>query len=875
MSRKRRILVVDDESIVAHDISECLIHMGCEVVGTALSGPDAIDKAGILCPDLVMMDIVLQGPMDGVEAATIIRQRHDIPCVFLTAYSDGAVLARAKVAAPAGYMVKPFEEAGLRSTVEIALYKVDLERALRESREWFLTTLMSIADGVIATDADGKIKFLNPPAEKLTGWSSGDAGGFTIEQIVSIADDQTGKPAHNLLRTALSGGLPVNREKGIALVRGDGRSIPIADSAAPIRNREGKVVGAVLIFRDITERRRLERNLETDHGRLEELVRKRTGALLESNQRLTAEVEERRRAESALASRADMERMLSSLSALFLAVKPEETDDGMTRALELTAKFLRADRCYVMHFSPGDSAIDCTAEWCAGDIPPLRESFQGFPAAALPAEFKDPANRTAGIMALAPSSQSSGAVNWTLASDRCALSVLWLRLGDCEAEFSRGYLCIDSVRSRREWSDQDLRTLAMASDIFATALHRFRAESEKARLQSQLQQSMKMEAVGKLSGGIAHDFNNMLLPIIGYSDMMLLRLPESDQCVPELREIKRAAERASALTRQLLAFSRKQVAKKSVFDLNENLDHMTRMLGRIIGEDMRLVMDLSPRPVPIRADQGQIEQVIMNLIINARDAMSGGGSIAVRTMLVDAARHSVPLIGSTATSGNYVVLTVTDKGCGMSQELQERIFEPFFTTKGQEGTGLGLSVVYGIIQDHQGGIQLISAPGKGTTFHIFLPAADPVAVTPPPETTNGRDIAFKFRGHGQRVLLVEDEESVNHLVRTALTQNGYVVTPAATASEARARFDESSGQFDMIFSDAVLPDGNGVQLLDTFLTRTPGMRALLSSGYTDRGTLLGMARNRRISFLPKPYSLPVLYQTVAEVMEDQNAHLLD
>ena len=869
---KRRILVVDDESIVAHDIAECLRHMGCDVVGHSLSGPDAIAKAGSLLPDLIMMDIVLQGPMDGVEAATIIRQKHDIPCVFLTAYSDGAVLARAKAAAPAGYMVKPFEEAGLRSTVEIALYKVDLERALRESREWFLTTLMSIADGVIATDHEGRIKFLNPIAEKLTGWPSQDASGLAIEKVFSVTSDKTGEPSPHLLRQSLAEGIAVTREKGIVLTHKDGRRIPVADSAAPIRNREGRVVGAVLIFRDITERRRSERDLEDNHDRLEVLVGERTVELQQTNSRLLAEVEERRRAERDLAARMKMETMIASLSSGFLALNPENRTSGIAEVLGRIGSFLEADRCYIILLKAGGKTIHCSSEWCATGVPPLQESFRGISNLTLPDEFNDSANHTSGIVSFAATPQGSGQLHPALAAARQAGSLLWLRLNGSES--SPGYLCVDSIK-RREWSAGDLRALSMASDIVSTALRRLNAESDRELLQAQLQQGLKMEAVGKLSGGIAHDFNNMLLPIIGYADMILLRVPDSDPAVPELREIKRAAERATALTRQLLAFSRKQVAKKTVFDLNENLTLMTRMLSRIIGEDIDLRMMLSQDPVPLRADQGQMEQIIMNLLINARDAMPIGGTITVRTMLVDAARHPVPLIGGMASSGTFAVLTVTDNGCGIPQDIQAQIFEPFFTTKGQEGTGLGLSVIYGIIQDHQGGIQLVSAPGKGTSFHIFLPASPRSALAPPTQTVSAKGTAAKFRGHGQRVLLVEDEESVNHLVRTALSQNGYTVTSAANAKEARARFDESSGQFEMIFSDAVLPDGNGLQLLDSFLTTNPGLRALLSSGYTDKGSLVEMARNRRISFLPKPYSLPELFQTVAEVMENQSTHLLD
>jgi len=870
---KRRILVVDDESIVAADISECLRHMGCEVVGHSLSGPDAIAKAGALHPDLIMMDIVLQGPMDGVEAATTIRQQFDIPCIFLTAYSDGTVLARAKAAAPAGYMVKPFEEAGLRSAVEIALYKVDLERALRESREWFLTTLMSIGDGVIATDHEGRIKFLNPPAERITGWTGQEATGLSVEEVFELKDDKTGQPARHLLSSVLADGQILTREKGLVLVRKDGSTLPIADSAAPIRNREGQLVGAVLIFRDITERRRAERDLEDNQDRLEILVRERTAALQSINNRLTAQIEERRRAEAELAVRVEMETLLASLSSFFLALKHEDREQGMAAALGQIGSFLKADRCYLMKFMGGGHSLDCASEWLAQGVHPLRETSRGLPASALPPEFHDDANHTTGLLSLIPVTAGTGACHPALAQSRGTGSVLWIRLGG--GEDSPGYLCVDSI-ARRDWSATDLRTLAMAGDVVTTALRRLKAESDRERLQSQLQQSLKMEAVGKLSGGIAHDFNNMLLPIIGYADMVAMRFSDDDPCHIELQEIKRAAERATALTRQLLAFSRKQIVIKSVFDLNENLGSMSRMLSRIIGEDIHLLMALSPQAIPLRADQGQVEQIIMNLVVNARDAMPRGGSISVRTMIVDAARHPVPLIGGTATCGQFAVLSISDTGCGIPPELQQQIFEPFFTTKGQDGTGLGLSVIYGIVQDHEGGIHLDSTPGKGTTLHIFLPAAEASQLPAPiMDNSASKRAAAVFRGHGQRVLLIEDEESVNNLVRTALTQNGYTVITAATAKEARACFEEGQGQFDMVFSDAVLPDGNGLQLVDAFLTVNPGIRALVSSGYTDKNYLLEMARSRRISFLPKPYSLPDLFKTVAEVMQDPAAHLLE
>ena len=863
----RRILVVDDEAIVAHDISECLTHLGCEIVGTALSGPDAIEKAGRFRPDLIMMDIVLQGPMDGVEAATHIREHFDIPCVFLSAYSDPAVLARAKVASPAGYLVKPFEEAGLRSAVEIALYKVDLERALRESKEWFMTTLLSIGDGVIATTAEGRVRFMNPLAEVLTGWSSADATSRDIEEVFPIFSETTRLPVDNPVRPALLDNRLVTSPRDTLLQRRDGTCLPIDNSATPIRSSNGQTSGAVLIFRDITERRNVENEVQRYQNHLEELVTERTAEIQHTNRRLLAEVEERRRADEALARRLTMESLVARHSAAFLRQRQDDASTPLPDALRAIADYLHLGRSYLLQFSSDNSTLSCTDEWCSHGVPPAREFFQQVPANALPVPVPHPAGRGSFIV-------SSAAEFPALARSRGSHATLWLSLQDGHA--CAGFLGMDATDSPREWTADDVTLLTMFGDLLLTALSRWRAEAEKASLQTQLQQSLKMEAVGKLSGGIAHDFNNMLLPIIGYSDMILSRLDPSDPSVVELHEIHRAANQAAALTRQLLAFSRKQVVKKTTFDLNEHLRQMTRMLGRIIGEDVVLRMALSPGTLTIHADSGQVEQIVMNLCINARDAMPQGGVIQVTTEVMDATREPLPLVAGSATEGRYAGITVKDFGCGIPEAIQQNIFEPFFTTKGQEGTGLGLSVIYGIVQEHQGGIRLHSTPQDGTTFSIILPAlpAEPAPLSANAETATPTPAAVNRRGTGQRVLLIEDEEAVNRLVRTALTQNGYNVTTAFCVKEALAQFDSVQGNFDMIFSDAVLPDGNGVQLLDIFLSKNPSLRALLSSGYTDRDSLMQMARQRRISFLPKPYTLPTLFRTVADVMEDQNSHLL-
>ncbi len=869
----RRLLIVDDESIVANDIAECLTHMGCDVVGHALSGADAIAKAGAYRPDLIMMDITLQGPMDGVEAATIIRERYDIPCIFLTAYSDSVVLSRAKKAAPAGYMVKPFEEAGLRSAVEIALYKVDLERDLSQQRELLATTLHSISDAVVATDEQGIIRLINPVAESMTGWTAAEAIGTSVDKVVVLYDENEQSHVANLVQRVLRERGAVSIDRGRIIWHRSGSLRPVTETACPIFNNRGELTGAVLTVRDATERRAAERASDEEQQRLEELVLARTVEIRQTNEQLTAEVEERRRAQNAVARQVLIEQFLAGLSAFFLKASEEEGSQIIDQALAGIGTFLRADRCYLVEWCTADS-VHTTRTWCAPNVAPLSQEDTVLQVSDLPPTHEDPQSHMSWISA-SIAGNVAPAVFPRIVEARGAASLLWMRPSSSRLKlFSIG---VDSVPRRRDWGEDELRFLNLAVDIVATQMERNAIVGEKARLHSQLQQSMKMEAVGKLSGGIAHDFNNMLLPVIGYSDMLLTRMHPDDPSVLQVQEIKKAAERAARLTKQLLAFSRKQVAKKSIFDLNESLTGMGRMLERIIGEDIALTMQLaSPGAVVIRADQGQLEQILMNLVINGRDAilLSGmtGGSIVIRSMLVDASRHPVPLIGGTASAGSFAVLSVTDTGSGIPAEIQERIFEPFFSTKGTEGTGLGLSVIYGIIQEHGGGIYLDSAPGRGTTFHVFLPAMSAGTACPAP----AQPAASKdgFRGNGQRVLLIEDEDVVIRMVRTALSQNGYVVTTAACASEALQRFKEAEGAFEMVFSDAVLPDGNGLQLLDTFLTTNPGIRALLSSGYTDKSALLEMAQQRRISFLAKPYSLSTLFQTVAEVMADQNTHLL-
>ncbi len=872
----RRILVVDDERIVAQDIIEVLNGMGCTVVGTALSGEEAINKAGQYRPDLILMDITLQGQMDGVEAASIIRREYDIPCVFLTAYSDRRYLERAKLTLPAGYMVKPFEEAALRSTVEIALYKVDLERALKESNEWLQTTLMSIGDGVIATSARGTVEFMNPLAENLTGWSKAAAKGRDIGEVFVIRSEATGQPIANPALEAIRERKTCHMPEGTILCRMDGQILPIDDSGAPILNNRGEVIGSVLVFRDVTEQRKAQRAMRDYQGQLELDVQTRTSELELANQRMKDEVEERKRMEKAANYRAEREAYLRNLSSQLVGAKDLDLHQVMTAALRTLAEFMQVDRCYLMEEASSGLSYLLPFEWGKPEVPSMVGVTFSIPPKDMPL-IPSPLQGIPSLAIAQAGGQTEAPSQPQLAHARQAKSVLLVEVANHEGH--RSFLGVDCAAEPRRWQEPDATMLAMAAEPILSYLARRRMEESRQALQGQLNQAQKMEAVGKLSSGIAHDFNNMLLPIIGYADMVLGRLGEENENAPELREIRRVAQQAATLTRQLLAFSKKQVIKKSVLSANSALQDMSKMLRRIIGEDMQLEITMAEDLQAIQADVGQLEQVLMNLCVNARDAMPNGGGISIVTSNVTAPEHRVPLVGGrVADSGKFVRISVKDTGTGIPPDVAERIFEPFFTTKGTAGTGLGLAVIYGIMQEHNGGIELETEVGKGSCFHIYYPAVDAqlpkssAGEAPSAEPTSTRMGAFK--GRGQHVLLVEDEESVNRLVRTALTQNGYTVTTAFCVKEAVEKFQANMGNFEMIFSDAVLPDGNGVELIAAFRNQKPALRVILSSGYTDRHQLMELARQQQISFLAKPYSLPKLFQTVAEVLEDQTSHML-
>ncbi len=425
----------------------------------------------------------------------------------------------------------------------------------------------------------------------------------------------------------------------------------------------------------------------------------------------------------------------------------------------------------------------------------------------------------------------------------------------------RTYSC--HVEPLRDLDGAILGTIGVAIDV-----------SERKGLEEELRQSQKMEAIGRLAGGVAHDFNNLLTSILGGSSLVLERLAAgtgigADPALrAEVEEIQAAAERAASLTQQLLAFSRRQVVEPRVLDLNSIAKNTARMLERLLGEEIRLELALDPAAAPVRADESQMHQVLINLAVNARDAMPEGGTIRIATSTLDvdgseaAASHPA---AAEVPAGRYSVLAVSDSGVGMDEATLGHIFEPFFTTKEKgKGTGLGLATVYGIATQNGGYVTAESVAGTGSTFRVLLPSlATGAAVSPPSSSPAGS------AGHGETILLVEDEAAVRDLVATALGDRGYRLLTAADAEEALVRERGHSGPIDLLITDVVMRGMRGPELARRIRERRPAIPVLFMSGYPDDALAAGGTLEGGTAFLQKPFRVSALGAKVAEVLRAQ------
>lgn len=385
--------------------------------------------------------------------------------------------------------------------------------------------------------------------------------------------------------------------------------------------------------------------------------------------------------------------------------------------------------------------------------------------------------------------------------------------------------------------------------------------TEKKELEDQFLQSQKMEAIGLLAGGIAHDFNNLLMVILCNCDLMLARSKKNDPLIEDIVEIKKSGQRAAELTRQLLAFSRKQVLKPQIVDINMVVKDLEKMIGRLVGEKIELVTVLNPDLTTVRTDRGQLDQVIMNLVVNARDAMPKGGKITIETANVKLSNEYTRRY-SDIKPGNYVMMAVTDTGTGMAKEIVDKIFEPFFTTKGiGKGTGLGLSTVYGIVKQSGGYIYCYSEPGVGTTFKIYFPFADDEVVLKA-ESKSPEELV----SHGEKIVIIDDEKEIRDIVTRMLEQEGYEIFVAENYNDVIKFF--RMYKIDLLITDVIMPEMNGDEIGIKILEKYPKTKVIYMSGYTESTIMDFSLLDKNKVYLQKPFTRQYLIQNVKEILNN-------
>ena len=752
-----RILIVEDEGIIARDIQRQLMDLGYDPVDVAVDGEEAVETARQLRPELVLMDIHLAGEMDGIQAATAIRNELQIPCVFLTAYATNDVVERAKQADPSGYIIKPFDAQILRTTIEIALNKDRLDRELRRS-ETILAEAQRIAH--------------------IGSWEQDLATGRAYWSDESYA-----------IMGTVPVGTPITFETFLAGVHPDDRHVIEVMAQQSIKER----IAVEVEFR-----------VPQAHGSTK-FVRGRCKAFFNDQG---------------------------------VPVRTAGTLQDVTeqhRAEEL----LRLQGAALNSAANGVIITDRHAriEW----VNPAFTAVSGY-------TLEEAVGRDTGDLL------KSGT------HDAAFYRQLW-------GTILQGHVWVGEMTNRRKdgtlhLEEQTITPVRNAAGAITHFVGVKRDLTEQKRLEQQFLQAQKMEVIGRLAGGVAHDFNNLLTIINGTCELALMELPIGHPMRAEFEEIQGAGDRAARLTKQLLAFSRKQVLAPAVVNVGTHITQSAKMLRRLIGEDIQLVLD-APEDAQLNvfADPSQLEQVMLNLAVNARDAMPNGGTLTISTAAETltpefAALHEV-------AAGPFVRLSVTDTGIGMTPDVRERIFEPFFTTKASgKGTGLGLATVYGVVHQSGGTIEVVSEPGQGACFNVYFPqvidAPDAVPVQP-----------HLHAPGSEMILLVEDEASLRDMTARMLESAGYRVMTARNGEDALELLHDYP-HIDLVITDVVMPGMSGPDLADRLATTRPGLKVLFVSGYPDDKLGAVMTMNGA-NFLSKPFTVTLLTRKVRQVLDSQAA----
>jgi len=801
---KEKILIVEDERVVAMDIQNRLKDLGYSVCGLASSGEEAVKKASEIQPDLILMDIVLKGRMDGIDAARQIRERFNIPVVYLTTFSDEKTLQKARLTEPYGYILKPFDDRELRSNIEMALYKGAME-ARTEHLNRVIRAIRNVNQLIVREKNPERL--IQGACDNLI-----ETRGFFYawialldenEKLTATAEAGLGEDFLTMAERLKRGELPECAKRALAnpdvVVIKDPSSIcldcPLTwnyynRGAMSIRMEYGeKVYGLLTVSTPIDFITTKEE---------QSLFQEIAGDISFALHTIGVE-EERKQAEEAL------KKSEEKLKVIF-----DESPNVMM----------------IMDYENGEIL----------NVNQAARHILGYEKKTLLGKH---------FSILFPSESELTRNN--------LLEKLSIHGSVFESQ--------KFVRADGSGLPTDLSATLIPWDKGKAILATFRDVSEQIRLENQFFQAQKMEAIGVLVEGVAHDFNNLLTTIIGSSDLMIMSIGKDHNLRKNLEDIRKAGKRAASLTRQLLLFSRRQILEPKVINLNDVILDMDKMLRRLIGENIDLETVLAPDLGRVEADPGQIEQIIMNLAVNAKDAMPRGGKLTINTANVEldeAYVHS----HADVTPGPYVMMAISDTGTGMDEETLSKVFDPFFTTKeAGKGTGLGLSTIYGIVKQSGGNIWVYSEPGKGATFKIYLPRVEKKT-----GGTEAVEAAAESLTGSETILVVEDNEMVRDLAQTIFQHYGYRVLTAQDGEEAIRVSQEHDGPIDLMLTDVVMPGMSGNEVVKRLNTLRPEMKVLYMSGYTNNVIVHHGDMDRETAFIQKPFTMESLVCKVKEVI---------
>jgi PAS domain S-box-containing protein len=741
-----------------------------------------------------------------VAASIIATIGAELAFTFYVGFGDSSNLVGHYLKVLSFYLIyKAVIETGLTRPYDILFRNLKLhEENLGRQREWLRVTLTSIGDAVIAADTFGMITFINPVAEVLTGWHRADAVGQPIMDIFRTVNEETNEPGENIVERVLREGSVVTLANCTALIGREGGTMPIEDSAAPIKDSTGNVTGVVLVFHDVTEKRKTAEALHQSEERYRSLFNGMTEGFA---------------LHEMICDSAD-----KPIDYRFLEINPAfEQLTGLKRDHvmgKLVSEVLPNNEPYWVE-TYGAVVLTGNAIQFENYSSVLEKHYEVFAYRPAPRQF----------------------------------AVLFMDI----TERKRAQEKLKQVNEELEQRVQE-RTSELKS-----AYEALRKETEeRGRIEERLGQAQKLEAIGTLAGGIAHDFNNVLAAIIGFSEMIRDKIPEREEQIRRhLERVLTAGIRGRDLVKQLLTFSRQGVIEKKPLQLSAVVEETSRLLRASLPATVHIKANMESESGFVLADPTQMQQIVLNLCTNAAHAMKRtGGTMSID--LVDFSFSSAEdAPDSTMVPGPYMRLAVTDTGVGMSQEVLERIFDPFFTTKPKdEGTGLGLAVVHGIVMSHQGGITVQSKPDKGTTFNVYLPKL----VLERMEDSG--DIDSTIQGGSERVLFIDDEEALAEMGSEVLTELGYRVVSKTGSREALAQLRLDPSRFDLVITDMTMPELTGTELAREILLMKPDMPIILCTGFSHLVDA-GQAKQAGIrAFAMKPLTKKEIAKTIRQVLDE-------